>query len=99
MIAFGAAGSAAYFSDRRAIDVLGKSDAHIAHERPSSPVFTPGHDKYNYAYSLGRLHPDLVAPTLSLAQVAGYRLAGPLKYFELVRVGSKKVNLAELLRR
>ena len=98
VIAFGAAGSAAYFSDRRSVDMLGKSDAHIAHEPPRSPVFTPGHDKYDFEYSLGRLKPDLVAPTLPFAQVAGYKLAGPLKYFEQVRVGTTKVDLPVLLR-
>lgn len=66
-IAVVTAGSIPYFSDRYAIDLLGKSDVKIAHEpahRINSPYdlesFRPGHMKWDYAYSIGQLKPDVV---------------------------------------
>jgi hypothetical protein len=53
------AGAIPYFSQRRSIDLLGKNDPVIAHG-PARYVFYPGHDKWDYAYSIGRLRPDLV---------------------------------------
>lgn len=62
------AGSIPYFARRFAIDLLGKNDAKIAHEemRTDSDFarksgFYPGHLKWDYAYSIGQLKPDLVA--------------------------------------
>lgn len=61
------AGTIPYFSDRYAIDLLGKSDAKIAHEpmRVNSPFarrfgFWPGHLKWDYEYSIGELKPDVI---------------------------------------
>ncbi len=54
------AGSIVYFADRPAVDLLGKSDPHIAHGDPVRHGFVPGHVKYDHAWSLGRLRPDLV---------------------------------------
>jgi hypothetical protein len=60
------AGSTFYFSERYAIDLLGKSDSHIAH----LPVVTngrmPGHNKFDFDYSLGVLKPDLVIADFKL---------------------------------
>ena len=60
-------GAAAYFAQRQAIDMLGKSDKVIARgpSRPSNhraayPYFHPGHDKWDYGYSIETLKPDLV---------------------------------------
>jgi hypothetical protein len=53
------AGTLPYFSRRPAIDLLGKSDAVIAKRQPVLP-FVPGHDRFDYDYSIGVLHPDLV---------------------------------------
>jgi len=58
------AGNLPYFADRHYIDLLGKTDAHIAHlpARVSTyKDFLPGHNKYDYAYSIGKLQPDIVA--------------------------------------
>jgi hypothetical protein len=62
------AGAPVYYSDRSAIDLLGKSDKHIASiETPLIPSgfsnsdFYPGHNKYNFEYSVGGLRPDVVA--------------------------------------
>ena len=62
------AGTIPYFADRVGIDLLGKNDAHIAHEpmRRSSPglralvEFKPGHMKFDYAYSIEMQAPDLI---------------------------------------
>lgn len=55
------AGAIPYFSRRPAVDLLGKSDRVIARgERRLGPLY-PGHDKWDYAYSIGRLRPDVIA--------------------------------------
>jgi len=58
-IAYVWAGAAPYFAGRRAIELLGKSDKVIAKSQPVAE-FVPGHNKWNYAYSIGKLKPDLV---------------------------------------
>lgn len=67
-IAVTAAGTAPYFlPDRVFIDLLGKADPVIAHEPIKAPVslygladVRPGHMKWDYAYSIGQLQPDVV---------------------------------------
>ena len=58
-IAVVAAGATPYFSERPSEDLLGKNDSVIAHRAPSG-VFSPGHDKWDYRYSIGERHPDLI---------------------------------------
>ena len=68
-------GSPAYYSKRKMIDLLGKSDRFVARSAPRlSPsvvpgmragerefnAFLPGHNKWDYDYSIGELRPDLV---------------------------------------
>jgi hypothetical protein len=53
------AGTVPYFTRRPAIDLLGKSDPVIARHPPVLP-FRPGHDRFDYDYSIGVLRPDLV---------------------------------------
>jgi hypothetical protein len=55
-----AAGNWRYFSHRPGIDLLGKVDRVIAHGPNRPIVFKPGHTKWNYDYSIGRLRPDAV---------------------------------------
>lgn len=55
-----AAGSTPYFSERPAVDILGKCDSRIA-RLPRIRAFLPGHDKRDFAYTLGVLRPDIVA--------------------------------------
>lgn len=64
VIAVHAAGQIPYYADRRTVDLLGKSDRVIAHELPAAP-FMPGHSKWDYAYSIGQLQPDVVADELT----------------------------------
>ena len=58
MADFGA-GATPYFCDRPFLDLLGKSDRHIARLPPAGP-FLPGHNKWDYRYSIGELRPDVV---------------------------------------
>ncbi len=65
------AGIIAYYSERDTIDMLGKSDKVIAREPmhliPGLPLIDlrPGHMKWNYAYSIGELKPDVIAQMYS----------------------------------
>jgi hypothetical protein len=60
VIAVHAAGQIPYYSGRTTIDLLGLNDPVVA-KGPVSGPFYPGHDKWNYQYSILRLRPDLVA--------------------------------------
>jgi hypothetical protein len=57
VIAVGAAGYIPYSSERFTIDMLGKSDLHIAHLPVALGPGIPGHEKYDLGYVLGR-RPD-----------------------------------------
>jgi hypothetical protein len=59
-VAVHAAGQISYFSKRKAIDLLGKNDAVIA-KGPRVWGSQPGHNKWNYEYSILQLQPDVVA--------------------------------------
>jgi len=59
-IAVHAAGQIPYFSGRQTIDLLGLNDPIVA-KGPASGPFYPGHDKWNYEYSIMQLKPDLIA--------------------------------------
>jgi hypothetical protein len=66
-VAVSGAGVSPYFFDRTAIDLLGKSDRHIAHEPMRTTTgmerftyFYPGHLKWDYDYSIGELRPDAI---------------------------------------
>ncbi len=62
------AGAIPYYSERRAIDFLGKSDRRIAGLPPDLSgavgwgglTSVPGHNKYDLAYSIGERRPDYV---------------------------------------
>lgn len=67
-IAVVTAGNIPYFSERTSIDLLGKNDPVIARGpmHTNSSLFEPGnyrpgHNKWNYAYSIGELKPDVIA--------------------------------------
>jgi hypothetical protein len=82
-VAVALAGTNHYVLDRSAIDLLGKNDAVIA-RGPVNALFTrdepfvSGHMKWDYAYSIGRLAPDIVtelwrAPEQAAPFLAAYR--------------------------
>jgi hypothetical protein len=62
------AGSIPYYTGKRAIDFLGKSDRYIAHLQPdvsgkigwSGMKSVPGHNKYDLNYSIKALEPTYV---------------------------------------
>ena len=61
------AGSLPYFARRPAVDLLGKSDRHVAHLTVAPPTgpgrfraFMPGHTKWDLRYSLREQGPDLI---------------------------------------
>ncbi len=61
------AGAIPYFSRRPGIDLLGKNDRKVAHEQPHIRPnyswwweFSPGHNKWDYAYSIGEQAPDVL---------------------------------------
>ncbi len=53
------AGMTFYFSDAPGIDLLGKNNTHIAH-LPALYGNLPGHNKFDFDYSLATLRPDYV---------------------------------------
>jgi hypothetical protein len=66
------AGALPYFADRKAIDILGKTDKVIAREDvrilswPGKSIlsgFIPGHLKWDYSHSFASLKPDVIAQT------------------------------------
>lgn len=60
-VADGYAGSEFYFAPKtRGIDVLGKMDARIAHMAVPHGGTVPGHNKFDYDYSIGQRRPDYV---------------------------------------
>lgn len=105
------AGTIPYFSERPTIDLLGKNDRYIAHLPMRTSLsgfhrfleFRPGHLKYDYKYSIGQLHPDVIvqlwehpeeARRYLQARYKGVSLQGKCVYF---RGGSPNVlwqNLA-----
>jgi hypothetical protein len=71
------AGAIPYFAHRRTVDLLGKNDRRIA-RMPERVTFFPGHNKWDYAYSIGRGKPDLIVQLWRHfgADEVGLRLAG-----------------------
>ena len=56
------AGVPAYYSNRTMLDLLGKNDTFIATSAPHGEFF-PGHNKWDYNYSIGELQPDVIFQT------------------------------------
>jgi hypothetical protein len=71
------AGIIPYFARRPAVDLLGRSDPTIARMAPRTRRFWPGHTKWDYGHSIGRLRPDVIvqlwSPTADdLARIEGF---------------------------
>jgi len=60
VVAVHAAGQIPYYSERTTIDLLGLNDPVIA-KGLGHGEFYPGHNKWDYDYSIGQLQPDLIA--------------------------------------
>jgi peptidoglycan/LPS O-acetylase OafA/YrhL len=67
-MAVAAAGATPYFAQRPTEDLLGKNDSHVAKLAPRG-VFSPGHDKWDYEYSLGERNSDLIVETVDVTPV------------------------------
>ena len=103
------AGNPAYFAERPMIDLLGKSDPVIARTSPlieSWEKLYPGHNKWDYSYSIGELRPDIVAQLwvtteddLLLIADAGYERHCLLGAAVWIRMDSDLVDLATFERR
>ena len=102
------AGAPGYYSERYMIDLLGKSDRYIAHSQPVRNLsanawnrdFYPGHNKFDYSYSIGQLNPDIV---VDLVSDFNLNKVGYLEYCTAtgrslyVKVDSKLVDFDQLL--
>jgi hypothetical protein len=60
------AGSVFYFSRRTGVDLLGKTDPYIARQAPAHDGTIPGHNKFDYSYSLDERQPDYVVSSFLL---------------------------------
>jgi hypothetical protein len=73
-IAFAWAGAPVYYSERQAIDLLGKNDKRIARQNPVfregtwNAEFYPGHNKFDFDYSIGILKPAIMAQLLGVSE-------------------------------
>ncbi len=102
-IAVVSAGAITYFSGRASIDLLGKADKVIAQGEPRSlkgisddQDFRPGHNKWDYAYSIGSLQPDLVVQLWSHPEEAepylqDYLLIKVADYFMYFKTDSENI--------
>ena len=77
--------------DRYAIDILGKADPVIAHEKVRTPMsiedvptMRPGHMKWDYARTFGQLKPDVI---VSIWEGTGQQAAPYLKDYVFANVG------------
>jgi hypothetical protein len=78
VIAAGWVGAPAYYSRLTAVDLLGKTDPHVA-RAPARGVFRPGHNKMDLAYSVGQLRPDVVVfDDAAIASYGYHRLSNGL---------------------
>ena len=105
------AGVLPYFLDRPCIDLLGKSDRVVARGRLRVPAglvkyisYYPGHQKWDYAHSIGELQPDVVtglwyAPEEAEPYLAGRYSKVTLQGFTLyLRDGSPSIRWSVLER-
>lgn len=84
-IAVTAAGAISYFSRRPAIDLLGKSDRHVA-RLPPQALGPTGHNRYDIEWSLG-MRPDVVATFARHAYAAEAARAAADPAYERAREG------------
>lgn len=68
------AGAPVYYSNRPAVDLLGKNDRRIAKMDPPTPEpgtwnekFVPGHNKWDFDWSISNLEPDVVFQYIQLS--------------------------------
>jgi hypothetical protein len=95
------AGAIPYFSERQCIDILGKADSVIANLPPRGS-FIPGHNKWDYDYSIGELQPDLIQRTWIATKPDLEKLYGEWGYRKLKngmivkKSSERKMNVARI---
>jgi hypothetical protein len=95
-IAVHPAGIIPYFADRKAIDVLGKNDRHIAHM--VVPIFDPAHSKWDWQYIVNEQRPDFIdAANRGLGQRADFRAAYYETRFDGLRLYVRKESARKVL--
>ena len=94
VIAVTGAGGTQYWSQRPAVDLLGKNDRRIAEGPPRADAFMPGHDKWDLRHSVGTLRPDVVVH----AGIHGGLDVAYLDAQGYVAVTAPGVELAEAIR-
>ncbi|MEP7292610.1 MAG: hypothetical protein ABI835_12565, partial [Chloroflexota bacterium] len=71
VVAISAAGTAPYFADQqRFVDLLGVTDAHIAHVTPAPELGVLGHNKFDFTYIYQVRKPDVLHTDSSCQQAA-----------------------------
>jgi arabinofuranosyltransferase len=92
------AGAIPYFSQRPAIDLLGKNDRTIARSRAHLPdsgsrytVFYPGHMKWDYDYSIRQLKPDVIVQFYGLSRTQAEQYTFP--YYRKISIDNKVMHL------
>jgi len=93
------AGAPAYYSERRMVDLLGKSDRELARSEMASlpdsiwnAEFYPGHNKYDLGYSIETWRPDVIAQTLGLPDEPNLlRTYGYVEYCIETRISTEKI--------
>jgi hypothetical protein len=91
------AGITPYFTnDRTFIDLFGKADKHIARMEGrywsgsrKGLGFMPGHNKWDYDYSIGQLKPDVIAQLVKHDELPVKQLAN----YETVKAGEETVYI------
>ncbi|MBI3163680.1 MAG: hypothetical protein HYZ24_03275 [Chloroflexi bacterium] len=94
IIAVHAAGQIPYYSNRTTIDLLGLNDPIIA-KGAGNGEFYPGHNKWDYEYSIAQLLPDLIAD--NFAPLADF-MRGQSNYIKLdngvyIRADSTQIDI------
>jgi arabinofuranosyltransferase len=94
------AGAIPYFSQRPAIDLLGKNDRTIARTKAHLPdsgsrytAFYPGHMKWDYDYSIRQLQPDVIVQFYGLSRTQAEQYTFP-EYRKII-IDNKSMHLRQ----
>jgi hypothetical protein len=95
------AGTVPYFSRRQCFDFLGKCDPAIARAAPARD-FYPGHNKWNFKHTIGKLRPSLIVQTPHITKLdLDYFLSEGYRWMEntiFIRMDDKTLEPAKISR-
>ncbi len=93
------AGAPAYYARRKMIDILGKNDRVVASRAPRGNI-RPGHNKWDYDYSIGLLKPDVVFQLVGKTTENEYKKIRQLGFnpvcFDNVKIGYVQKESAQV---